>query len=470
MTWDTRLTEEGPMPSTLAIQLLPIAVLKPYPRNARTHSKKQIRQIADSIRRFGFTNPILIDAGGGIIAGHGRVEAAKLLEMETVPTICLDKMTEEEKRAYILADNKLAQNADWDQALLAVELQYLAEIDFDVELTGFEPAEIDLVIESFSPGSAEEGEAETVLLPDPSQPTVGELGDLWQLGRHRLFCGDARDAEAYQKLMAGKKAQMVITDPPYNVPIAGHVSGLGRTQHKDFVMGSGEMSEPEFTAFLEASFRNLAAHSTHGSIHFVFMDWRHLSEVLAAGRNVYTELKNICVWAKTNAGMGSLYRSQHEFVLVFKNGAGRHINNVELGKFGRNRSNVWRYAGVNTLKPDRMDELALHPTVKPVALVADAIKDCSKRNGIILDPFVGSGTIFIAAGRSGRKAYGLELDPRYVDTAIRRWQEETGEPARHAESGLSFAEIEASRAESAGAAMPEGPHRENPETREAANV
>ena len=457
------------MPSVLSIEPLPIGALKPYPRNARTHSKKQIRQIADSIRRFGFTNPVLVDADGGIIAGHGRVEAAKLLRLESVPTIRLDQMTEEEKRAYVLTDNKLAQNAGWDQALLAVELQYLVEIDFDVELTGFEAAEIDLVIESFDPSNT--AEAETVPLPDSSQPAVSELGDLWQLGRHRLLCGDARDPEALKVLMAGKKAQMVFTDPPYNVPIAGHVSGLGCTRHQDFVMASGEMSELEFTAFLETSLGNLAACSANGAIHYVCMDWRHLGEILTAGRRVYTELKNICVWNKTNAGMGSLYRSQHELVLVFKYGTAPHINNVELGKFGRNRSNVWTYPGVNTLKAGRTDELALHPTVKPVALVADAIKDCSKRNGIVLDAFVGSGTIFIAAERTGRKACGLELDPRYVDTAIRRWQEETGEVARHAEASLSFAEIEEVRtATPANWAPNEEPDSGLPGTQEAADV
>lgn len=458
------------MSSNLVVTYASIAALTPYPRNARRHSKKQIRQIADSIKRFGFTNPVLIGADGGIIAGHGRVEAAKLLGMETVPTIRLEQMTEAEKRAYILADNKLAQNAGWDEALLAVELQYLAEVEFEVELTGFETAEIDLVIEAHSPDS-DKDEEEAVALPDFSAPIVSQTGDLWELGQHRLLCGDATEAKAFAVLMAGKKAQMVVTDPPYNVPIAGNVSGLGRTRHADFVMASGEMSEEAFTAFLTASFRNLAANSQSGSIHFVCMDWRHVGEILAAGRAVYDDVKNICVWNKTNAGMGSLYRSQHELVFVFKRGTAAHINNVELGKHGRNRTNVWTYPGVNSLGPGRMGDLALHPTVKPVAMVADAIKDCSRRNGIILDPFVGSGTIFIAAGRTGRKAYGLELDPMYVDTAIGRWQAETGEVARHAESGLSFAEVEDERIQAgASAEAAQAPRNEDPETKEATDV
>ena len=390
--------------------------------------------------------------------------------MESVPTIRLDQMTKDEKRAYILADNKLAQNAGWDEALLAVELQYLVEVEFEVELTGFEPAEIDLVIEAHSPDS-DKDEEEAVALPDFSAPIVSQTGDLWELGQHRLLCGDATEAKAFAVLMAGKKAQMVVTDPPYNVPIAGNVSGLGRTRHADFVMASGEMSEEAFTAFLAASFRNLATHSQNGSIHFVCMDWRHLGQILAAGNDVYDEVKNLCVWSKTNAGMGSLYRSQHELVFVFKRGTAQHINNVELGKFGRNRTNIWTYRGVNSLGAGRMDDLALHPTVKPVAMVADAIKDCSRRNGIILDPFVGSGTIFIAAGRTGRKAYGLELDPMYIDTAIRRWQGETGEAARHAVSGLSFAEVEDTRTRATETVEPaQGPRSDDPETKEIADV
>ncbi len=277
--------------------------------------------------------------------------------------------------------------------------------------------------------------------------------------------------EAFEALMSGQKAQMVFTDPPYNVPIAGNVSGLDRTRHVDLMKGSGEMSEEAFTKFLAASFRNLATHSQNGSIHFVCMDWRHLGQVLAAGNDVYDEVKNICVWNKTNAGMGSLYRSQHELVFVFKRGTGAHINNVELGKHGRNRTNVWTYPGVNTFRAGRMDDLALHPTVKPVAMVADAIKDCSRRNGIVLDPFVGSGTIFIAAGRTGRRAYGLELDPMYVDTAIRRWQAETGEAARHAESGLSFGEMEVARIHEVAIADTSGaPGSETSQTRGATDV
>ena len=229
--------------------------------------------------------------------------------------------------------------------------------------------------------------------------------------------------------MKNAKAEFVFADPPYNVPIDGHVCGLGRIRHADFAMGCGEMSEIEFRRFLRGVFKQLAANTIDGSIHQICMDWRHMPEMLAAGKAAYDELKNVCVWSKRNAGMGTFYRSRHELVFVWKNGSAPHINTFELGQFGRSRSNVWDYPGVNSLKPNRLEELAMHPTVKPVALVADAIKDCSRRNDLVLDPFAGSGTMLIAAERTGRRAAALEIDPHYVDVAIRRWQHFTGKAA-----------------------------------------
>ena len=440
----------------LEVQYHPLGDLKPRAGNPRRHSRRQIRQIAESIKEFGFTNPLLIDDEGGILAGHGRVEAAKFLGLETVPIIRLSDMTEPQRRAYVLADNKLAENAGWDQELLALELQYLSELelDFDLTITGFEDAEIDVLIESLE---VPEPDAADRIPEIDGTPPVSRPGDLWRLGRHRLLCGDATQPEPFTRLMAGETAQMVSIDPPYNVPIDGHVCGLGQVRHAEFAMAAGEMSEAEFTAFLETVFRHLVAHSAEGSIHYVFMDWRHLFEVMTAGRKAYTELKNLCVWNKTNGGMGSLYRSKHELVLVFKNGAAPHINNVELGRHGRYRTNVWDYAGVNSLRDGRLDDLEMHPTVKPVALVADAILDCSKRGGIVLDCFAGSGTTLIAAERSGRRAYTMEIDPKYVDTAIRRWQAHTGGHAVHVVTGESFAETVEMRAgaDAAGRAEPE---------------
>jgi DNA modification methylase len=425
--------------------------LRPYGNNARTHSKQQIRQIAKSIKKFGFCNPVLIDDSKQIIAGHGRVEAAKLLGIDAVPTCQLSHLSEADKRAYILADNKLAEKAGWDRELLAIELQGLVDLNFEVELTGFEMAEIDVILdEAKEANDAETGPEDDVL--QPSGPAVTKPGDLWVLGNNRLLCGDARDQGAYDRLLEGAKAEFVFTDPPYNVAIEGNVCGLGSIHHREFAMASGEMSEAEFTVFLEAVFRNLALSTANGSIHQICMDWRHMPEMLTAGRKIYSELKNLCVWNKSNAGMGTFYRSKHELVFVWKNGDGSHINNFELGQHGRTRTNVWDYAGISTMRAGRLEELAMHPTVKPVALVADAIKDCSRRGGLVLDPFCGSGTILIAAERTGRKARALEIDPTYVDVAVRRWQTYTGKPAVLAASGEAFETVQEQRASGSEAA------------------
>ncbi|MBL8882405.1 MAG: ParB N-terminal domain-containing protein [Hyphomicrobium sp.] len=427
----------------LTVTNLAVGSLRPYDRNARTHSPKQISQIAASIKAFGFNNPVLIDKDGGIIAGHGRVEAAKALGQKTVPCVRLEHLDDAQKRAYILADNKLAEKAGWDPEILKIELQHLTslDLDFDVTVTGFEMAEIDVLLSDAPP---ESDPADEVPAVDPS-PAVTRLGDIWQIGPHRLICGDSTKAETYARLLDGERAQMVFTDPPYNVKIDGHVSGLGSVKHREFAMASGEMTTSEFTSFLADVFGNLSGHSIDGAIHFVCMDWRHMNEVLTAATPVYSELKNLCVWAKTNGGMGSLYRSQHELVFVYKAGTAPHVNNVELGKHGRYRTNVWSYAGANTFSKTREADLEMHPTVKPVALVADAILDCAKRNSIVLDAFGGSGTTLVAAERAGRRGYAIELDPRYCDVIIRRLEAITSCEATHVGSGKSFRELAAER-------------------------
>jgi 16S rRNA G966 N2-methylase RsmD len=425
----------------------PIAGLQPRAGNPRTHSPKQIEQIAASIRRFGFTNPVLIDDANGIIAGHGRVAAAKTLGRVTVPTIKLSGMSEAEIRAYVIADNKLAENAGWDRNLLAIEFQYLASLDLDIDLsiTGFELPEIDVIIGALSldgkDGKPDPADEVPAVAPGPA---TTRPGDVWSIGHHRLICGDSTMAATYAALLGEERAQMVFTDPPYNVPISGHVSGLGKVQHREFAMASGEMSPAAFTEFLTTVFRHLAAISIDGAIHYQCMDWRHMAEMLAAGEAAYSELKNLCVWAKSNGGMGSLYRSQHELVFVFKSGTAPHINNVELGKHGRYRTNVWSYPGVNAFGGHR-DDLELHPTVKPVALVTDAILDCSKRKGIVLDAFAGSGTTLIAAERTGRRGYGVEIDPLYCDVILRRMKKVCRLDATLEATGQTFAEVEAER-------------------------
>jgi len=403
------------------IEQIGIAQLTPWARNARTHSRKQVRQIADSIRTFGFTNPVLIDENRTILAGHGRVAAAQLLGMAEVPCLRLDHMSEAEKRAYVLADNKLALNAGWDEDLLAAELGALmsADLGFDIGVTGFSIPEIDGILDTVAP--EEPGDPEDDVVPEAAPRRV-QPGDLWQLGPHRLICGDALDPAVVGALMSGEQARMVFTDPPYNVPIEGHVGNSGKVKHREFAMAAGEMSRTEFTAFLARAFRNLADHSLDGSIHLVCMDGRHQGEMLEAGQQVYDELKNLIVWVKDNGGMGTFYRSRHELIYVFKKGDAPHVNTFELGQHGRYRTNVWEYRGVNSRRAGRMKELKLHPTVKPVQMIADAIRDVSGRGEIVLDLFGGSGSTLIAAGKSGRRAFLCELDPIYCDRIIARWE------------------------------------------------
>ena len=427
--------------ANLHVEYLAISDLKPNPRNARLHSKKQLHQIAASIGEFGFNVPVLIDRGNVIIAGHGRVEAARNLGMETVPVLRIEHLTDAQKRAFALADNKIALNSNWDLEILQLDLKELSalNLDFDLEITGFETAEIDLLIDGpTAPAKADRSD----IVPEKQAEAVSRLGDLWLLGDHKLICADACDKASYAELMDGEAARLVFTDPPYNVPIDGHVGGLGAVKHREFKMASGEMSPAEFEQFLKTVFANMAEVSVNGAVHFICMDWRHLAEVMGAAQGVYSGLKNLCVWNKNNGGMGSFYRSKHELVFVYKVGTDPHVNTVELGAHGRYRTNVWDYAGVNTWRAGREADLEMHPTVKPTALVIDAIKDCSRRGDIVLDAFSGSGTTIIAAHKCRRKARALELDPLYVDVAIRRWQTFTGEAATLAITGETFAEIE----------------------------
>ena len=432
--------------SKLEIKYVSLEELRPYAGNARTHSKKQIRQIADSIERFGFVNPIIVSSDHEVIAGHGRVAAAKLLEIASVPIVVLASMTEAERRAYVIADNKLAELAGWDRDTLAIELQFLQDVEFDdIEVTGFSLGEIDLIIDEASEKEPLEPGPEDDIPAKAIQNIVSRQGDLWVLGTHRLLCGDARASSDYERLLEGKSADVVITDPPFNVPIDGHVSGLGKVKHHEFAMASGEMSAREFTGFLSTFLGCARASSKDGAILFVFMDWRHLTELSEAGRENDLALKNLVVWSKDNAGMGSFYRSRHELCFVFKNGGASHTNTFELGQHGRYRTNIWEYAGVNTFRTGRLDELGMHPTVKPVAMIADAIRDVTRRTEIVLDPFAGSGTTIIAAEKTGRHARAIEYDAGYCDVIVRRWQRYTGKAATLDRTDRTFEDIESER-------------------------
>jgi DNA modification methylase len=422
--------------------VIPIDQIRPHPRNARTHSKKQIQQIAASIRALGFAAPILIDENKILIAGHGRLEAAKSLGMSSIPAIVISGLSDAKKRALLLADNRIALNASWNRELLAIELAALPELlvedDLDISVTGFEPAEIDALHADFEDASTDPAdEIDDRCLVGPA---VTKSGDLWQLGKHRLMCGDARSSEDLSRLLDRERAHMAFLDPPYNVAV-GSVVGRGAVKHGEFAMGSGEMSRDAFTAFLKQTLGAAAKGSIAGAVHFACMDWRHIEELVTASRSVYGAMLNLIAWVKTNAGQGSFYRSQHELIGVFRVGAAPHLNTIELGRHGRSRSNVWHYAGANTFRAGRMNDLRAHPTVKPVAMIADAMKDCTRRNEIVLDTFCGSGATILAAERVGRRDYGLEIDPGYVDVAVRRWQAFSGRDALHVASGLTFEEI-----------------------------
>jgi DNA modification methylase len=419
--------------------LLSTSALTPHSRNPRKHSPQQIRAIAKSIEAFGFNAPVLIDKNRQIIAGHGRYQAAKLLGLEQIPVVILEHLSEAKASAYMLADNKLTDRSSWNDEALALHLKELTDLalDFEIEAIGFEPPEIDLRIQSLDTTS--EDAADNFEVADG--PVVSQPGDLWLLDSHRLYCGNALDLAAFTAVLAGDLAAAVLTDPPYNVKIKGHASGKGKITHPEFPMACGEMTEVEFTNFLHQVFGHLSANCLDGALIYTCMDWRHMGELLTAARGAGLELLNLCVWAKTNGGMGTLYRSRHELVFVLKNGPAPYLNNVQLGRFGRNRSNVWNYPGANSFSRKKgRPRLDLHPTAKPIALVADAILDCTQRDDIVLDAFVGSGTTIIAAERTNRRCYGIELDPRYVDTAIMRWQRLTGREA-HNGKGQTFYQV-----------------------------
>lgn len=416
--------------------------LTPWPNNPRIHPEKQLAAIKAAMLQFGVTAPILVDENGQILSGHGRVQAALALGLASVPTRVISGLSEAQKRAYVLADNKIAELSKWDQGLLKSELEILIAEDFAIETTGFSTAEIDVMFD--------DGAAAAATDPDDLQPSdiptdiVSQVGDLWQLGNHYLLCGNALDAECYQTVMRGELAELTISDAPYNLE-ADSIGGSGKIHHQSFAMASGEMTPSKFTAFLNRAFSHTHAFSQDGSIHYYFMDWRHMREIQDAAVPLFGPLRQLCVWAKHAGGMGSFYRNQHELVFVFKKGNAPHINNFELGQHGRYRTNVWNYSGIASVTEKNHVLLGLHPTIKPVGLIADAIRDCSHRKGIILDPFAGSGTLLIAAERTGRHARVIEIDPQYVDVGVQRWQRVTGKQAVLVATGQTWDQVRAER-------------------------
>ncbi len=429
------------------IEMLALSALSPNPRNARRHPDKQVAQLAANIERFGFPVPIIVDEANLIMAGHGRYQAAGKLGLDEVPVIRMSNLSEAEKRAFVLADNRLAELSDWDPEILGAELTALFEGGFDIAEIGFSTADLDFAIVEEAP-PPRPGTVEEVEFPDPANPAVTRPGDLWFCGEHRLICGDARDSTCWEALLANERADILFADPPYNVRVNGHVSGTGR--HREFAFASGEMTAPEFTHFLRSGFRNAVQFSRAGSIHYICMDWRHAREILDAADGIYSEFKQLVVWNKGTGAMGSFYRSQHELVFVFKSGKGKHVNNFGLGESGRYRTNVVNYAGCNTFRKGREADLAAHSTVKPTAMVVDFLLDCSNRGDLVVDPFVGSGTTLLAAHKAKRRAAGIEIDPLYVDTALKRLRAVSGIEPVLAGDGHNFSKVAAERLSSDG--------------------
>ncbi len=425
---------------TLYIETISIENLNRYSNHTRIHSKEKIAKLAKLISKYGFIIPILIDSEKKeIITGHARIQAAQELNLQNVPAIMISHLTKAQIKAFRIADNKITEGSEWDVNALRLEFLELQDLNFDLSLTAFELPEIDLIV--LDDDNADDDCDE---IPEVTDNPIVKPGDMFQLGNHRIACIDCRNEDDVLNLTQGEEIDLVITDPPYNVKINGHV--LTHTKsHSEFAMASGEMSKAEFTEFLTSVFKVFANIGKPGSLHYHFIDHKHIEEMLEAGSSAYDDRLNICVWNKTNAGMGSFYRSQHEFCCLFKKGQTSHTNNVQLGKFGRNRTNVWTYPGMNTFSENRDELLSSHPTVKNMQMIADMILDASNTGEIVFDGFLGSGTTLIAAEKTGRIFMGTEIEPKYIETTIARFQAMSDKPVIHLATGLTFEELKQQR-------------------------
>ncbi len=417
-------------------QWISTKAVKPYARHARNHNKRSIEKIKKIIAHYGQLVPIIVDPNNVIIDGHAVWQSMSELGSDTIAVVVVNGRSDPEVKALRLALNRIPSDAAWDNERVREELQELVNLSFDLELTGFDAIEIDHLLEVDLPklNLADDGEQ----ISKPKGPAITAFADIWICGRHRIGCGDAQDQSLVERIAVQEQARMCFIDPPYNLPIAGFVSGKGHIKHREFLRGAGELSPDQFITLLTKSLAVLRQVTADGALIYACMDWRHIYELLDAGRHCNLELFNLCVWAKTNAGMGSLYRSQHELICVFKTGSASHTNNVELGRHGRSRTNLWTYRGMNVFGADRKELLASHPTVKPVLMIADAMRDVTKRGDAVLDTFLGSGSTLMAAEEIGRVCFGVELDPLYVDVAVRRWQQKTGRDAVHLDTGELF--------------------------------
>ena len=426
----------------LKIETVKVEQLKPYKNNAKIHSPDQISQIAESIQQFGFVNPILIDENDEIIAGHGRFEAAKILNLSQVPVIRIGHLTNVQKRKLRIADNRISENGGgWDADLLNIEISELCELEdiADITITGFNDIEIDQILTEPRTKSEVKKLDAVPYVADDEIITVP--GDIWEFdGGHRIICGDSIDRDTFAKLLGNKRVNLVLQDPPFNIKIKGFVSGNGTVKHPDFAMATGEMSDSEYTEFLGKNFALCSEYATDNAMIFNFIDWRNVMPMLTACKQHFARHINLCVWVKNKAGMGTPYRSQHELCTVFLNKAGKVTDHIKLGKYGRNRSNVWHYYGCNSYGPHRND-LKMHPTVKSFEMLSDIMLDVTSIGDAVLDCFLGSGSTFIAAQRHKRICYGIEYEPKYVDTCVKRFYEAFGIDAINARTGKTYTQL-----------------------------
>lgn len=434
---------------TVALVRLALQLIDQPPRRVRRALKSPTEAVMRSIERFGFRIPILVRSKPGgeryeVIDGHIRLAAALRLGADSLPCILVDDLPEIEIRRLRLSLNKLQEAGDWDRDALRVEIGEILEIGGDFQIPGFELAELEALCAEPADGGQADPDDDLAPLLERTGPVVTQPGDLWVLGDHKLFCGSARDDASLADLLGARAATAVFTDPPYNVKINGNVRGKDQG-FEEFAEASGEMSDVAFTAFLLETLGNMSAVLKPGGVIFACIDWRHVGAMTGVLETLGHELLKICVWVKTNPGMGSLYRSQHEFVTVARKPGASHTNNVQLGKFGRTRSNVWHYAGATGGRADSDDVFDAHPTVKPIRLVMDALLDVTEPGDLVVDLFLGSGTTLLAAERTRRRCVGVEIEPRYVDLSIRRWQEMTGGRAILAVNGETFDERAAAR-------------------------
>jgi len=422
---DARLARNDIMPS-LRLEEIAIKDISSEGRKTRKLDPAHIQETMTSIQTLGFCAPILIGKESEMIDGAVRVEACRRLGFERIPCIRLEHLSKGEQRVLRLAINRLSETGEWNLTELKLEFAELIVLDEPLEIAGFSLDEIDHVIldDDVTPPEA------AALEPEAGAEPQAKFGDIYLLGPHRLICGDATDPAMIKALMGDStqgSVRVVLTDEPYNVPIAGHVT---HGEHREFAMASGEMTDEEFQSFNQKWMAACLPYVMDGGLLATFIDWRGIAHAHAAATDIGLKQLNLIVWSKTNGGMGSLYRSQHELLPIYKKGTAPHINNVNLGKRGRYRTNVWTYPGASSLGSDARKGLNFHPTVKPTAMLEDALLDITNRGDIVIDPFLGSGSTLIAAHRTGRICYGVELDPRYVDLIVHRYEKLTGEKAQ----------------------------------------